>query len=1267
MINIDLTKKDDAISNRDEYLKQHSLGNFLSGVGGGMADLGWGAVSYPVSLAAGGIGRIGATAGSVYKNITEGTPISSKEISSYGDMLSKEVQDIFSAGSSKKESAKMITEPVGKVFDTILKPAKWISDLIPEDYPNAKWITQSASELAIFAAIPKLGEKAKGILDTATSKFKEAKELRSSGKAFEADKAMLEAISELDQSRPSIFRYAEDNGIDLKTELGNLSKTLQDDLGLSEPSPYKSASDIKNISRQWEATTPEVGWKSDYMIRALQGKEAAMNNYPTSEGRGSVDARGITEPYKSSTGMPLLKPGWSEGNIGISPDVISQLKDLKTQPVSGMAENPVVAQRVGEIIGKQDEASLRREMELSDIRAEAGKKAAQTRKENKAKQEAEPKKEPPKTSMNIELKAPADQSYSDMFEGSYDQLMSSVKDEMARFKTKTDRLLDDEFYSEPKTVEEVKSIPEPFDMEKFEAEFKKQESMDALDYVDDTIEVNNLGGKKGFLNDMLDILRNERGSVEIELTENQTKAIARMKQRAMRAGKSLEQFLRDIGTDPEKIPAIIKATEVQSDKPKQTRPTKTEMTNVSGDLGDVTYEMLNSTDELTAAYVRNMRARREIVDTYDFSGRAPERQVPAIDRSEPKMIKEGRDIGSSIGSPNRVFGQVFSFENNPVIDAFESRMSKIKNIYNAKLWKNDILKEVKSAEEVLNETFSPIIEANKTVLEDLAKAKREIIFEQERARKGNADVAADANRKVKAAKERISKIEVKLAPVKEAIRKKNLEMAKDHGDVRVALAVAGELPEGIRLSDVELRAAREIRGYLDRTKPALSELGIPVIEDRPYIPHIDIMQSDLFRPDQAFKMFKKKKGATILSFLEQVDNSGVWYPSIHKILDNYIPKVENKIAMQPFYNRWAKFRELLPHNSKLRNYMERWEAENFGYKEFTKFEQALNAVTSWEYMRLIGGSLSVAFKHVMKQTSSIAQFGAKDINRAYRSTAKAFVDVAKEKLGKDSTIPEVDLYRSFANNRELIRMMDELPIHQGVLDKVKAVLGSPTTAVEALDNGVSIFAALIKGAENSMSHKQIKQAIWKTVLETNFRSGLDQPLWQKKVWLRAATMFQSTPFKLFEWKYDLAKRAFSGEKDIFGTSAGNTAIKLLVTYGIAESIARANNTSVLEMLLHPPYIGHGIGGRWGVTESPLVGLLSDISMNRDKDLSKVAEERLLKWNAITKIRRIAEGKYPTDWYESGFHQLFGLMKPGAGIHNSSGRARRVGRGGRSGR
>ena len=576
-------------------------------------------------------------------------------------------------------------------------------------------------------------------------------------------------------------------------------------------------------------------------------------------------------------------------------------------------------------------------------------------------------------------------------------------------------------------------------------------------------------------------------------------------------------------------------------------------------------EMLASTHKLVDAFktdaseavgelVKYMEAQGRIVPMHDgVSHELPKPQRPMISTDVPKLKDNVQKFAphmlGKLQSPSKILGRVFDTMNNPVIDAMEANMAFVNNWRSFEKWGHAVLKGIPDASSIieteLNELYSP--------LKPLVKARNDGMKKLNNLRELHSNTQDSEKKKELATKilverKKLSKRNEKILEQLSSIYDNNIKpLAEKYADVRITLQAAQELPEGVKLSEKEMEIADKIRDYFISTRDRLRAQGIPVINERSYMHRI---LPELFTDPEAKEFLYGRKIPAILKFAHQSEEGRIWYPSAHMILRNYIPMVERKIAFQPFLNRWRLAMTDFP--ADIQDYMSKWIKANLIGRERQFFERMLDKVVAFEYMRLIGGSVSVAFKHLTKTADTFMRFDTVTNIKALDQTSKAVAQALGERLGVKGDHNQLKLLRAFVNSRAMVRMMDESPGLKILGQKFKYFMSLLVMSVETFDNGVSVMGTAIAAQSGGkITPQAATKVIWETILAANFRGGWDQPLFYKNVVGRILGMFQMTPYKLFEYRAEMLTKALNGEVDNFGTHYGTMLLRYIFLMGMA--------------------------------------------------------------------------------------------------------------------
>jgi len=696
------------------------------------------------------------------------------------------------------------------------------------------------------------------------------------------------------------------------------------------------------------------------------------------------------------------------------------------------------------------------------------------------------------------------------------------------------------------------------------------------------------------------------------LNQAEIDSIRRVKEAAQKAGKEIGEFLLELGMTRENAQKIVETIgEMGEEKVgrKELRSTPEQLERATAGLES---EMEKIRDPIKR-YYQEMYDKRQMVDTYRPGDGNYQRQLPGTPQTPPEL--SGKAMGNTALSPHNVLN-VFKSGDNPVTDVIKSHNAFTRNVSNGKKWIKDLLKDVPEMSPEAQKKFENIYDQYSDRYKLRAQIGRSVASLEKRIAKksGEQKAALEKELKIEQAKfGEANKMAKDMAADFDTLINSPESPALTEPTVRIMLAADGTLPKHIQLSPLEADVAAKIRTYFDSTAEDMKALGMPTKEGyvhRVWKPLVnkDVLESSFFQ--------RSMRTPSMLRQMSQLPDGRTWFPDAKATLESYVPIIERELAYNPFLDRWSSFIDKTE-SPKLRAYMQQWVNDNL-YRKPDSFMGNVNAAaTAFEFARLIGLSLPVAFKHLMKVWGTTSQ-NSLDVNAlALADTMKALGQFTKEKFGGIPKDKELEVFRSYVTTRDIVKSLDESPLH-GMLDMVKGILGSPTATIEAFDNGISVFSAIRKGAKKGIDSQTTERAMIRTILDVNFRSGWDQPLWLKTDAARWMLMFQSTPYKSAELKYQMVKRALNNERDAFGTHYGQQLLKYVLTIGAVEAIARANDTSVLEQVMHMPFFSHWLVGtkeQPGVklhmpksATSPLVGLAYKMSSNKRGALAGAQEQ-----------------------------------------------------------
>ncbi len=492
-----------------------------------------------------------------------------------------------------------------------------------------------------------------------------------------------------------------------------------------------------------------------------------------------------------------------------------------------------------------------------------------------------------------------------------------------------------------------------------------------------------------------------------------------------------------------------------------------------------------------------------------------------------------------------------------------------------------------------------------------------------------------------------------------AYTKAIMQAAKKFPDVRVYLAADSTWANGRRslvnklhamMSPAERKATAQIKKYMKIRGKQLKKAGLSIIGDKQadftYMPHVIRKHLTKSMPREFRSKFQSIP--ELLDFPYRLKGSVPWFPSARASMDWYIPQVNRHLTFQPFHDKWVKHVNSLGTagpKGRVRNWWKAWFDQNLYATESTIFNKAIDMYTNIEYVRLVGFSPSVAFKHLLKVPGTYMEHGFGPSVTGFKEAMK-YARVARKGartnpyLKGSGQLANYYLADRYLKSKVLYQSLIEMPGMEGMWANARKFTSHPTAMVEFLDRGVSLFASIASGSKAGADFQKIHKGIWSTILDVNFMGGFDMYTWQRNPLARAATMFTMTPMKIFGHKVKLIEKAVKGEKDIFGENYGWKVLRGFVAVGMAEAIARHYGSSVWEWMIHPPFIykDYRFGGHT-MYQPPALRHLKEVEESGLKDglINSMGYA-----GTFEKFWRINKGKIPKQYVDDPWRYILTL-------------------------
>jgi hypothetical protein len=282
-------------------------------------------------------------------------------------------------------------------------------------------------------------------------------------------------------------------------------------------------------------------------------------------------------------------------------------------------------------------------------------------------------------------------------------------------------------------------------------------------------------------------------------------------------------------------------------------------------------------------------------------------------------------------------------------------------------------------------------------------------------------------------------------------------------------------------------------------------------------------------------------------------NSRPLLPDAVASMSRYVPDTERRIQTQAFWNSgWGEVMNRSSHIEPLKN---AFEALRDGSAPFenTWTNKLARWYTNIEVFKRLFLSPSAGLKHLVKLTGDMSTLGIRttvgSIPGAVKGVSHRIIEdtpflkkVASNlynpssytKMKKqllDSVAPVVDTrYRmqqmGFGNYDTQFSKLSILA------DEVNHVGGVFINMAELIDRSTTMEAGMRIAAKKGMSPNQAIYGIYDTILKNNFLGREFTPQWLRNPITKAALMFQTTPYKIFEKRAVVATRSGKAIKNM---------------------------------------------------------------------------------------------------------------------------------------
>ena len=397
-------------------------------------------------------------------------------------------------------------------------------------------------------------------------------------------------------------------------------------------------------------------------------------------------------------------------------------------------------------------------------------------------------------------------------------------------------------------------------------------------------------------------------------------------------------------------------------------------------------------------------------------------------------------------------------------------------------------------------------------------------------------------------------------------------LASEHSTTRVALACE-DTAEFVKypwlksmMKPEEKEATVWMKNIFESYKKRMVETGHDVIEG-PYCHHAKHPEWFDKGASEVLERFSlDAKVMPFTKFFHRAKYSRMMMPDINYTMQRYLLDAEKRIQWSKF---WGK-------GQKDSWYTHRRWVQSYGseqQKEFwqrlsdasippaqTKVNVVANMYSSFEVMRLLALSPSVALKHYFKNIGTISTMGVGNFTSHLPEAVATAIKGSrnspemrglykllriKSPKGKRKVFDEIA--DSFITQIHRMNMIADLDLEamiphkagfwRGFAEKMQKInqYGSiPVRMIESVDRHHTILAAWEAAAKQGMTAQQAIYGIYGNILKLNFLSGACNPAWVRNPVVRSIFLFQNTAFKLMERRLTVAWRTGKDVKTAIG-------------------------------------------------------------------------------------------------------------------------------------
>jgi len=349
------------------------------------------------------------------------------------------------------------------------------------------------------------------------------------------------------------------------------------------------------------------------------------------------------------------------------------------------------------------------------------------------------------------------------------------------------------------------------------------------------------------------------------------------------------------------------------------------------------------------------------------------------------------------------------------------------------------------------------------------------------------------------------------------------------------------------LTSEEKVAATHLKAMMKTYEESIVSQGMNVITERPYMHyswHPSWKEASAAKYAERIGVELPITTVPFNRFHSRTLNARPLVPDAWHSIQSYVPMAEKTLGWNQFWNKKGKMGESWYHhmrsstvqgNPKLRSMWNAIHDASIPARQ-TEVDKWANRYFQFEVFRLLGGSPSVAYKHLFKLTGTYASSGASEAAAHFGEAAGAITRQWKNdplirgiasklglKPGKEGKFYD-DALRTYIHQAKRSNILDDyelLPPTQlswldNMVQNINHHAGFMTSGIEGLDRAHQFLTASSMAAKRGLTARDASYAIYDGILKNNFLGGVLNPAWAKSPTTRALMLFQTTAFKILE-------------------------------------------------------------------------------------------------------------------------------------------------------